>query len=156
MTLYSFLFSYLLFLVLTICGLNIGIWRKFQQKTPSHQQKYRAIQQRPLTKPMLYVSVCTLISWIPISVYSFGYNIHDRVLLLTLFMYLSSSFHNPVVHAIRIPEFKQALLNTCCFRRRALMDSEGNMERLNMASADHSHVQLTFEQKLYMEVRTPN
>lgn len=36
------------------------------------------------------------------------------------------------------------------------MDSEGNMERLNMAAADHSHVQLTFEQELYMEVRTPN
>ena len=63
-------------------------------------------------------------------------------------MYLSSSFINPVVYAIRIPEFKQALPNVCCFRRRALMDSEGNMERFNMAAADHNHAQLTFEQKI--------
>ena len=151
MTLYSFLCSYVLFLVLTICGLNIGIWRKFKRKTPSHQQN-RAFQQRRLTKALLYVSVFTLISWIPIClcnlIGSFGYNIHDHILLLTLFMYLSSSFVNPVVYAIRIPEFKQALPNTCCFRRRALMGSKRNIERLNMAAADHNHAQLTFEQKI--------
>ena len=151
MALYSFLCLYILFLVLTICGLNIGIWRKFKQKTPSHQQN-RAFQQQRLTKALLYVSVFTLISWIPISlcnlIGSFGYNIHDHILLLAYFMYLSSSFINPVVYAIRIPEFKQALPNACCFRRRALMDSEGNMERFNMAADDHSHSQLTFEQKI--------
>ena len=151
MTLNSFLCSYILLLVLTICGLNIGIWRKFKRKTPSHQQN-RALQQQRLTKALLYVSVFTLISWIPISlcnlIGSFGYNIHDHILLLTLFMYLSSSFINPVVYAIRIPEFKQALPNTCCFRRRVLMDRKGNIERLNMAAADHNHAQLTFEQKI--------
>ena len=151
MALYSFLCSYVLFLALTICGLNIGIWRKFKQKTPSHQQN-RAFQQQRLTKALLYVSVFTLISWIPISlcnlIGSFGYNIHDHILLLAYFMYLSSSFINPVVYAIRIPEFRQALPNVCCFRRRALMDSEGNMERFNMVTADHNHSQLTFEQKI--------
>ena len=151
MTLYSFLCSYILLLVLTICGLNIGIWRKFKQKTPSHQQN-RAFQKQRLTKALLYVSAFTLISWIPISlcnlIGSFGYNIHDHILLLTLFMYLSSSFINPVVYAIRIPEIKQALPNVCCFRRRALIDSKGNIERLNMAAADHNHAQLTFEQKI--------
>ena len=151
MALYSFLCLYVLFLALTICGLNIGIWRKFKQKTPSHQQN-RALQQQRLTKALLYVSVFTLISWIPISlcnlIGSFGYNIHDHILLLAYFMYLSSSFINPVVYAIRIPEFRQALPNVCCFRRRALMDSEGNMERFNMVTADHNHSQLTFEQKI--------
>ena len=152
MALYSFLCLYVLFLALTICGLNIGIWRKFKQKTPSHQQN-RTLQQQRLTKALLYVSVFTLISWIPISVYnliigSFAYKIHVHILLLTLFMYLSSSFINPVVYAIRIPEFRQALPNVCCFRRRALMDSEGNMERFNMVTADHNHSQLTFEQKI--------
>ena len=63
-------------------------------------------------------------------------------------MYLSSSFINPMVYAVRITDFKQALPNVCCFRRRALMDSEGNMERFNMAAADQSHAQLTFEQKI--------
>ena len=152
MALYSFLCLYVLFLALTICVLNIGIWRKFKRKTPSHQQN-RAFQQQRLTKALLYVSVFTLISWIPISIYnliigSFAYKIHVHILLLTLFMYLSSSFINPVVYAIRIPEFRQALPNVCCFRGRALMDSEGNMERFNMATADHSHAQLTFEQKI--------
>ena len=101
MALYSFLCLYVLFLALTICVLNIGIWRKFKQKTPSHQKK-RAFQQQRLTKALSYVSVFTLISWIPISIYSliigsFAYKIHVHILLLTLFMYLSSSFINPVV-----------------------------------------------------------
>ncbi|CAH3155942.1 unnamed protein product, partial [Porites lobata] len=116
MTLYSYLCLYILLLVLTICGLNIGIWRKFKQKTPCHQQN-RAFQKQRLTKGLLYVSAFTLISWIPISlcnlIGSFGYNIHDHILLLAYFMYLSSSFINPVVYAIRIPEIKQALPNFC-------------------------------------------
>ena len=129
MALYSFLCLY--------------VYRKFKRETPSHQQN-RAFQQQRLTKALLYVSVFTLISWIPISIYnliigSFAYKIHVHILLLTLFMYLSSSFINPMVYAVRIPEFKQAL---------PYVYSEENMERFNMAAADQSHAQLTFQQKI--------
>ena len=66
------------------------------------------------------------------------------------FVYVSFQlvYQSSGVYAIRIPEFRQALPNVCCFRRRALMDSEGNMERFNMVTADHNHSQLTFEQKI--------
>ena len=153
MALYSFLCLYVLFLALTICVLNIGIWRKFKQKTPSHQKK-RAFQQQRLTKALSYVSVFTLISWIPISIYSliigsFAYKIHVHILLLTLFMYLSSSFINPVVYAIRIPEFKQALPNVCCFRRRALKDFIWPQPTKVMPNS-------LSNRKLYMEVKTQN
>ena len=52
---------YGLFLLVTICGQKIGIWRKFQQKiVPCYQN--RAMQIQRLTKPLSIVSVVTLSS----------------------------------------------------------------------------------------------
>ena len=52
---------YGLFLLVTICGQKICIWRKFQQKiVPCHQN--RAMQIQRLTKPLSIVSVVTLSS----------------------------------------------------------------------------------------------
>ena len=63
MAVYSFTYLYGLFLLVTICGQNIGIWRKFQQKiVPCHQN--RAMQIQRLTKPLSIVSVVTLSSLI--------------------------------------------------------------------------------------------
>ena len=46
----------------------------------------------------------------------------------------SSSFLNPIVYALRIPEFKQAL-GLCCFRRRVAISMEGNKRRDNRVTA---------------------
>jgi len=73
----------------------------------------------------------------------FGFHMSTNITLLNSFIYLSNSFINPIVYALRIPEFKEAL-RLCCAVRREIKDSEGNTGRVNMA-ADHNHVQLSFE-----------
>ena len=61
---YAFATLYGLLLIVTICGLNIVIWRKIQQKSvPCYQNRHMQIQR--LTKALSLVSVGTLSSWIP-------------------------------------------------------------------------------------------
>ena len=157
-----FLCLYGLSIVLIICGLNIGIWRKFQQKTVPHLQN-RALQNQRLTKALMFVSVMTLSSWLPSVAYNladfFEYKMSDNIFLVTFFMYFSNSLINPVVYALRIPEFKQTL-NQCCFARKKVRRSQENLKGNEMAAdltlvmhrrtltTDHNNLQLTFEQEI--------
>ena len=157
-----FLCLYGLSIVLIICGLNIGIWRKFQRKTVPHLQN-RALQNQRLTKALMFVSVMALSSWLPMVVYNladfFEYKMSDNIFLVTFFMYFSNSLINPVVYALRIPEFKQAL-NQCCFARKKMRRSQENLKGNEMAAdltlvmhrrtltTDHNNLQLTFKQEI--------
>ena len=146
---YTFVSFYALFLVLTICGFNIGIWRKCQQKTTSHHQN-RALQNQRLTKALLLVSISTSCSWFPTIIYNlisiFGYKMSENIFLLTLFIHFTSSFINPIVYALRIPDSRQSL-DFFCFRRQEVMHSKGNTRRADIAS-NHNKVQLTFEREI--------
>ena len=66
---YTFVSFYALFLALTICGFNISIWRKCQQKNTSHH-KNRALQSQRLTKALLLVFASTSSSWLPRRLFS--------------------------------------------------------------------------------------
>ena len=148
--------------VLTICGLNIGIWRKFQQKTLPHLHN-RALQNKRLTKALMFVCLMSLISWLPPIVWNFAdflkYKMSDNIFLVTFFMYFFNSLINPVVYALRIPEFKQAL-NQCCFARKKVRRSQENLKGNEMAAdltlvmhrrtvtTDHNYLQLTFKQEI--------
>ena len=142
---YAFATLHGLLLIVTICGLNIVIWRKIQQKSVScHQNRDMQIQR--LTKALSLVSVGTLSSWIPAIITSFlsffGQNISSNIFLFTYFIYSSSSFINPMVYALRIPEFRQGL-RLFYFRSQ----ENSNTGRNNMA-ADHNNLQLTFKQEV--------
>ena len=147
---YAFATLYGLLLIVTICGLNIVIWRKMQQKSvPCHQNRDMQIQR--LTKALSLVSVGTLSSWIPAIIISFlrffGQNISSNIFLFTYFIYSSSSFINPMVYALRIPEFRQGL-HLFCFRSQ----ENSNKGRNNMA-ADHNNLQLTFKQEVMEDTK---
>ena len=138
---FAFATLYGLLLIVTICGLNIVIWRRIQQKSVScHQNRDMQIQR--LTKALSLVSVGTLSSWIPAIIINFlrffGQNISSNILLFTYFIYFSSSFINPMVYALRIPEFRQGLY-FFCFRSQ----ENSNTGRNNMA-ADHNNLKLSF------------
>ena len=147
---YTFVSFYALFVALTICGFNIGIWRKCQQKTTSHHQN-RALQNQRLTKALLLVSVSTSCSWLPTIIFNlisiYGYKMSENIFLLTLFIHFSSSFINPIVYALRIPESRQSL-DFFCFKRQEVKHSEGNAGKADIAS-NHNKVKLTFEGKLW-------
>ena len=149
---FTFVTLYSLFVIVTICGLNIIIWRKIQQKSvPCHQN--RAMQIRRLTKTLSLVSVVTLSTMIPVIIVNFnslgifGQKISSNILLLTYFIYFSKSFINPMMYALRIPEFRQGL-HLFCFRSQ----ENSNTGRNNMA-VDHNNLQLTFKQEVMEDTK---
>ena len=145
-----------------ICGCNIGILREFQKGSVALQQQNRASQNRKLTKTLLLVCVLVLMSWLPFIILNFltalDIAITGRYLLIASILNYSSSFVNPVVYALRILEFRQALA-LCCFRRQAVITIDHIESRNNAAvavstatqlrtlRADPSHVQLAYEQE---------
>ena len=133
--LYFLLCLYGLSIVLTICGLNIGIWRKFQQKTVPHHQN-RALQNRRLTNTLLFASLIASGSWIPTIVYNLivflGYKITNNIFLVTFLIFFFNSLVNPVLYALRIPDSKQAL-SLFFFTRRKVIGSKGNTGTDEMA-----------------------
>ena len=101
-------------------------------------------------------------SWLPPLVYNLiaflGYRMSNNISLITYFTYFSNSFINPIVYALRIPDFKEAI-SLCCFTRHEVMSSQENAGRDEMAAhlapviqrrtltMDHNNLKLTFEQE---------
>ena len=147
--------------LLIISGLNFGVWRKIQQQPVPHHQN-RALQRRRLTKTLLLVSLLALGSWLPVSVYNLiaflGYRMSNNISVITYFIYFSNSFINPILYALRIPDFKKAL-SLCCFTRHEVMSSQENAARDEMAAhltlviqrrtltVDQNNLKLAFEQE---------
>ena len=116
-----------LFLTIIICGCNIAIWRKFQHESIASQQQNRNLQNERLTKTLLFVSVLALLCWLPVTIVfslnALGVSISWRWFVITIFLNYSNAFVNPVVYALRIPEFRQALAQ-CCVIRRAEVNTQ--------------------------------
>ena len=155
---------YTLFLLLIVCGLNIGIWKKFQHGTIVSHQQNRASQNQRLTETLLFVSIVALASWLPIIVYYFLIHIFKlfipfNISKMAVFLLYFNSFVNPLVYALRIPEFKQALV-LCCVGRQSVMNGEDNegrdnrtavltpVKQLRTLPTDPSHLQLAFKQEI--------
>lgn len=152
-----------------ICGCNIGVWRKFRQGRLVWQHQNRVLQNQRLTKTLLLVSVLSLLSWLPLSIVIFFIVSVDHIASGTLIIYYitvllnySNSFVNPVVYALRIPEFKQ-VIGKYCFRRpnaRSMMNmtkknSEGISSRASavtltsmLAALETAPNLLAFEQEI--------
>ena len=111
--------------IILICGCNIAIRRKFQERiVASSLQQTRDLQSKRLTKTLLFVSVLALFCWLPFaSVFSLNglLDLHDvipwRCFVAISFVNVSNAFVNPVVYAYRVPEFRQALARCCKIRR---------------------------------------
>jgi len=94
--------SYFLTLLFIVCGCNIAIWKKYQQRITSQQQN-RDLQNKRLTKTLLLVSVVALLSWLPLIVVSFvRFTILHAIISPTVFyiavaLNFSNSFLNPIV-----------------------------------------------------------
>ena len=114
---------YVLILTSMICGCNIGIWRKFQLGGVASKQQNRASQNKRLTKTLLLVAILALVSWLPLIIsnhliYVYHVQIPKKIYFLVNVLNYSNSFVNPVLYALRIPEFRGGLV-MCCFRGQA-------------------------------------
>ena len=154
-------------LIFIVCGCNIAIWRKFKHGKVASQQQNRASRNKRLTKTLLFVSVLASLSWLPFVimnylVFVYHVQIPFRFYYLLNVINYSNSFVNPVVYALRIPEFKQAL-TLCCLGRKVAVNYEEGERRNNAAAAmtpatllrtlraDPSHIQQASVEQEVME-----
>ena len=130
---------YAVTLLSIVCGCNIGIWRKFHRGRMASQQQNRAVQNKRLTNTLLFVSIIALISWLPLItgnllvVSGVSLLVNPYFFIFDILNY-SNSFLNPVVYALQISEYRQAL-SLCCFRRREAIKIEDNERSYNRATA---------------------
>ena len=79
-----------------------------------------------LTETLLVVSAAAVFSWLPHAIILNMVSV--RIIIFHCFYILTyfSSFVNPIIYALKIPEFRQSLV-TLCSRRRTVdrMDREG-------------------------------
>ena len=151
--------SYFLILLSIVCGCNIGIWRTFRHRGIPSEQPNRALQNKRLTKTLLFVSIIALISWLPITIVNFLVTIYEmpiswHVFHVTVAVNVSNSFVNPLIYALRIPEFRRAP-SLLCFTRQAPRSREDHKSRnrykvaavtsvnqIKTLGTDSSHLQL--------------
>ena len=121
---------------------RLCIWRKVRIRNITLQQQNRAAyQNQRLTNAFLFVSAISVLSWLPLVIVNYllfvwGVHIPRRVLFVDIIniLNLSNSILNPLVYALRIPEFRQALRVSCCSRRQDVMNRPGIVGRENMAA----------------------
>ena len=101
-----------------LCGCNVGIWRKFQQRNNAFYQQNRDSQNQHLTKTLLSVSAAAVILFLPHVALHYLTSVGElsisfKFSLTTVFLNYSNSFVNPVVYVLKIPEFRQTGMNFC-------------------------------------------
>ena len=156
---------FVLILTIIICGCNIGIWRKVRHGSIASQQQNRDSQNKRLTKTLMLVSTLALLSWLPLIIFNWLNYAYDLQLpvqfydLVNIINY-SNSFVNPVVYALRIPEFKEAWALYFLRKPAAPSIEEKNISRngktlaltpateLTTLSTNTSILQLAFEQEV--------
>ena len=159
------LLLYYSFFLLIVCGCNVGIWTKLHHRVIAFQPQNRVPQNQRLTKTLLFVAVFGLMSLLPYLILGFlmsfyDVSIHWSLLQTVALLCFSNGFVNPIVYALRIPEFRQAL-GLCQFRRHAVIANRECNEimnnraaalvpgtRLRTLQADRSHLQLECKQEV--------
>ena len=147
------LLAFFFIFITMFCGCNIAIWRKCQhRKIGDVQQQNRDLQIQHLTKTLLIVSVVALLAWLPLVTMNcllivFEVSLPWGIYLASLVLNFSNSFVNPIVYVLRIPEFKEAMVSLCCFRRLVAKDREGN-RRLDDRAVALTPVALRTDQSL--------
>ena len=116
--------SFIGFCLFVICVSYASIFVKIS--CGAHPQRHGATSiERKLTKTLFIVTLVSLLMWLPITIYSlllatFQSFLPSRV-ILHLFqaftaLFSANSLINPILYAIRMPDFKRALISL--FRRR--------------------------------------
>ena len=145
---------YLLTLIFIICGCNIGIWRKFRHGSIASQQPNRDLLNKRLTKTLMLVSILASLSWLPLVILHCLVHIYDIQIPRTFYNLVniinySNSFANPVLYALRMPEFREAW--ALCFLRKPVAPNTFVLKpasELRTSRTEIIHLQLAFEQEV--------
>ena len=123
---------YALVLKFIVCACNIGVRRKLLNKSVASRQTNRTLQNQRLTKTLLYASIIAMVCCFPLSTTTFVNIVYQvavpmRTDCIANFVNYSNCFLNPLVYAVRIPEFREAL--GLCFTRQKLTKGKADLNK---------------------------
>ena len=124
---------YILIPIFIICGCNVGIWRKFRHGNIASQQQNRDSLNKCLTKTLLFVCILTLLSFFPLVIFNCLIYVYNAQIPWKFYHLVNAinyynSFANPVVYALRIPDFRETLV-LCYLRRSPVAPNIVNIRR---------------------------
>ena len=113
------------FLPFKVCSFKRSTSRREQKARPPHHGAAR--RQRKLTVTLFIMTVVSLLMWLPYVVTTFvkfttnsfksiSYQKELRLNLALIVLFNANSLVNPILYAIRMPDFRRALLSL--FRRQ--------------------------------------
>ena len=146
-------------LLLVVCGSNIGIWRKFRHQRIALEQPNRALQNRRLTKTLLFVSFIALMSWLPVITINFimvanEMSISSRIYHVVFALNVTNCLLNPVIYAFRIPEFRRTL-GFLRLKKQAAATGKDHKRRENVANvSSETHVRTSGNDPSHQELAT--
>ena len=125
---YSVLFSYISILLLVIFACHVSIYIKVRRSRFAQLHGAAGLRERKLTSTMFHATFGSCLTFLP-SIVNFGIFVFDLKLLVSLpinflfhfdmamtTFFLFNSLINPIIYAIRMPEFRAGMLQII-FRR---------------------------------------
>ena len=129
---------------------------KFKHGSVASQQQNREAQNLRLTRTMLLASLLALLCWFPLIIVAgskyLGTPMSIRYYLIARFLGSSNAIVNPVMHALRIPEFRPALVQYCV-KKQLGMNVESIETERNQAAFSSIETQL---RTLYTDSNSPH
>ena len=116
--------SFIVFFLFVICVSYASIFAKIS--CGAHPQRHGATsKEKKLTKTLFIVTLVSLLMWLPITIYSLllstfksflPWRVIRHLYQASTVLFFANSLINPILYAIRMPDFKRALISL--FRRR--------------------------------------
>ena len=116
--------SFIAFCLFVVCVSYASIFVKISRG--AHPQRHGAdSKERKLTRTLFIVTLVSLLMWLPYRIYSLLFATFQSLLpwpvirhlnLAFIVLFYANSLANPILYAIRMPDFKRALISL--FRRR--------------------------------------
>ena len=116
--------SFIGFCLFVVCVSYASIFVKISCR--AHPQRHGATsKEKKLTKTLFIVTLVSLLMWLPITIYALlkatfqsflPFRVIRHLLQAFIVLFYANSLANPILYAIRMPDFKRALISL--FRRR--------------------------------------
>ena len=111
---------------ISVCVVYLGIWLRMRHTRKQNVRKHRFTANKKLTETLLIACILSVVAWLPISstllinglcASCLSLMNATRVVYGTRILQYGNSLLNPIVYSLRIPEFKDKLLELLCWHR---------------------------------------
>ncbi|XP_022794759.1 neuromedin-K receptor-like [Stylophora pistillata] len=115
---YIWVFSSYFILLVVICVCYISIYIKVHCSHHPQHHGAAGLRERKLTRTLFFVTLASILSFLPVNIYSgisldivavLKFPSHFQISITTLTLLLANSLVNPLIYVVRMPEFRAGI-----------------------------------------------